>query len=304
MLVQFQRTNPVNMAVQLSLRISLEGGRVTKTIQFDPNTTVFDACRIIRDKFADAVQGQGIESIYSLFTQCSHTFYLLATEYGLFLSDEDNRQGVWLEPGRNLGYYMLRNLDILEYRRKTRTLRVRMLDGAVKTILVDDSQPVSQLMVVICTKIGITNHEEYGLVREEQESQNENQPDNKSNFGTLTLRRKLTGERDRDTKMESLRKKLRTDDEINWVDISKTLREQGIDESETVLLRRKYFFSDQNIDSTDPVQLNLLYVQARDAILDGTHPVTENKACEFAGIQVHIQFGDFNDNKHKPGFLE
>lgn len=47
------------MAAQLSLRISLEGGRVTKTIQFDPNTSVFDACRIIRDKFADAVQGQG-----------------------------------------------------------------------------------------------------------------------------------------------------------------------------------------------------------------------------------------------------
>lgn len=47
------------MAAQLSLRISLEGGRVTKTIQFDPNTTVFDACRIIRDKFAEAVQGQG-----------------------------------------------------------------------------------------------------------------------------------------------------------------------------------------------------------------------------------------------------
>lgn len=42
----------------LSLRIQLEGGRVTKTIQFQPNTTVFDACKIIRDKFAEAVQGQ------------------------------------------------------------------------------------------------------------------------------------------------------------------------------------------------------------------------------------------------------
>lgn len=119
----------------LTLRISLEGGRVTKTIQFDPNTTIFDACRIIREKFADAVQGA-------------------AQEYGLFLSDEDNMQGVWLEQGRNLGYYMLRNQDVLEYRRKLRTLRVRMLDGALKTILVDDSQPVLQLMVVICTKIG------------------------------------------------------------------------------------------------------------------------------------------------------
>lgn len=85
-----------------------------------------------------------------------------------------------------------------------------MLDGAVKTILVDDSQPVSQLMVVICTKIGITNHEEYGLVREENDQQNENLPDNKT--GTLTLRRKVA-EKDRDAKMESLRKKLKTDDE-------------------------------------------------------------------------------------------
>lgn len=132
-----------------------------------------------------------------------------ASEYGLFISDEQNQQGVWLENGRTLGYYILHNQDTLEYRRKLRTLRVRMLDGAVKTILVDDSQPVSQLMVVICTKIGITNHEEYGLVREDNEAQNENFPDNK--FGTLTLRRKFT-EKDRDAKMESLRKKLKTDD--------------------------------------------------------------------------------------------
>ncbi|XP_023303329.1 talin-1 isoform X3 [Lucilia cuprina] len=266
----------------LSLRIQLEGGRVTKTIQFHPNTTIFDACKIIRDKFAEAVQGQ-------------------PSEYGLFMPDEQTQQGVWMENGRTLSYYILHNQDTLEYRRKLRTLRVRMLDGAVKTILVDDSQPVSQLMIVICTKIGITNHDEYGLVREDTESQNENLPDNK--FGTLTLRRKIM-EKDRDTKMESLRKKLKTDDEINWVDVGKTLREQGIDESETVLLRRRFFFSDQNIDSRDPVQLNLLYVQARDAILDGTHPVTQEKACEFAGIQTHIQFGPHNESKHKPGFLD
>lgn len=133
-----------------------------------------------------------------------------ASEYGLFLSDDDSKRGVWLESGRNLGHYLIRNLDVIEYRRKLRTLRVRMLDGAVKTILVDDSQVVSQLMVVICTKIGITNHEEYGLVREENDQQNENLPDNRT--GTLTLRRKFT-EKDRDAKMESLRKKLKTDDE-------------------------------------------------------------------------------------------
>ena len=48
---------------------------------------------------------------------------------------------------------------------------------------------------------------------------------------------------------------------VDWLDHSKTLREQGIDPSETLLLRRKYFFSDQNVDARDPIQLNLLYVQ-------------------------------------------
>ncbi len=48
---------------------------------------------------------------------------------------------------------------------------------------------------------------------------------------------------------------------VLWLDHSKTLREQNIDGNETLLLRRKFFFSDQNVDARDPVQLNLLYVQ-------------------------------------------
>lgn len=50
---------------------------------------------------------------------------------------------------------------------------------------------------------------------------------------------------------------------VNWLDHGRTLREQGVEEHETLLLRRKFFYSDQNVDSRDPVQLNLLYVQVR-----------------------------------------
>lgn len=45
-------------------------------------------------------------------------------------------------------------------------------------------------------------------------------------------------------------------------------------------------------------------LQSRDAILDGTHPVTQEEAIQFAGIQCQIQFGDHIENKHKSGFLE
>ncbi|XP_014674038.1 PREDICTED: talin-2-like [Priapulus caudatus] len=263
--------------VVLSLKISVVERNVSKTIQFDPSTIVYDACRIIREKVAEANIGQ-------------------PADYNLFLADEDVKKGVWLEPSRSLEYYMLRNADLLEYKKKIRTLRVRMLDGSVKTLLVDDSKNVGDLMVTICTRIGITNYDEYSLVRELPEEK-------KEQYATLRKEKEKTlprGER----KMEELRRKLHTDEEINWVDHGKTLREQGVDENETLLLRRKYFFSDQNIDSRDPVQLNLLYVQCRDAIVDGTHPVSQSQATQFAGIQCHIQFGDHVETKHKHGFLD
>jgi talin len=131
-------------------------------------------------------------------------------DYGLFLADEDAKKGVWLESARNLDYYILRNGDLLEYRRKLRTLRVKLLDGTLKTILVDDSLPVINLMVVICAKIGITNHDEYSLVRDIEEDFDNHKL---GNFGTLTLKKRKEEKGEKDTKMNQLRKKLKTDDE-------------------------------------------------------------------------------------------
>ncbi|XP_026996991.1 talin-1 isoform X2 [Tachysurus fulvidraco] len=260
--------------VALSLKIGV--GNVVKTMQFEPSTVVYDACRIIRERVPEAQLGQ-------------------PNDYGLFLSDEDPKKGIWLEAGKALDYYMLRNGDTLEYKKKQRPLKIRMLDGTVKTVMVDDSKIVTDLLMTICARIGITNHDEYSLVRDIGEEKKEEI--------TGTLKRDKTLLRD-DKKMEKLKQKLHTDDELNWLDHGRTLREQGVEETEMLLLRRKFFYSDQNVDSRDPVQLNLLYVQARDDILNGSHPVSFDKACEFAGYQCQIQFGDHNESKHKSGFLD
>ncbi|XP_030575096.1 talin-2 isoform X1 [Archocentrus centrarchus] len=262
--------------VALSLKICVRQCNVVKTMQFEPSTAVYDACRIIRERVPEAQTGQ-------------------ASDYGLFLSDEDPRKGIWLESGRTLDYYMLRNGDILEYKKKQRPQKIKMLDGAVKTIMVDDSKTVGELLVTICSRIGITNYEEYSLIQETVEEKKED--------GMGTLKKDRTLLRD-ERKMEKLKAKLHTDDDLNWLDHSRTFREQGVDENETLLLRRKFFYSDQNVDSRDPVQLNLLYVQARDDILNGSHPVSFDKACEFGGIQAQIQFGPHIEHKHKPGFLD
>lgn len=71
---------------------------------------------------------------------------------------------------------------------------------------------LSTCVMISCQKCilvtGITNHDEYSLVRESLEDEVENKP----NYGTLTLKRKKE-EKERDAKMEQLRKKLKTDDE-------------------------------------------------------------------------------------------
>ena len=49
---------------------------------------------------------------------------------------------------------------------------------------------------------------------------------------------------------------------VNWLEPQQTLREQGLtDETTVVTLRKRFFFSDQNVNANDPVQLRLLYEQ-------------------------------------------
>lgn len=45
--------------VALSLKICVRQCNVVKTMQFEPSTPVYDACRIIRERVPEAQTGQG-----------------------------------------------------------------------------------------------------------------------------------------------------------------------------------------------------------------------------------------------------
>lgn len=42
----------------------------------------------------------------------------------------------------------------MEYKKKQRPQKIRMLDGSVKTVMVDDFKTVGELLVTICSRIG------------------------------------------------------------------------------------------------------------------------------------------------------
>lgn len=78
-----RRRSPQAIAMAtLSLRISIPEKNATKMMQFDPSTSVYDACRIIREKLAEASNmGQRKYPIfYSLYILNSKLFALYRNE--------------------------------------------------------------------------------------------------------------------------------------------------------------------------------------------------------------------------------
>ena len=48
-----------------------------------------------------------------------------------------------------------------------------------------------------------------------------------------------------------------------------------------------------NVNIKNPVEINLLYVQARDGILDGTYPCTVDEACQVCGFILNNHLSEF-----------
>jgi talin len=93
-------------------------------------------------------------------------------------------------------------------------------------------------------------------------------------------------------------------DAQGWLNPEKTLREQGLTEEDFVVLKKKFFVTDQNVDRTDPVQLVMMYTQAAEDILSGKIPCTPEEAAQFGAISMQIKYGNQDPAKHKPGFAK
>ena len=78
-------------------------------MQFDENVVVYDAMRIIRERVPDMARGEGSFERPRPLMIMSLVLHHAASEYGLFKPDEDSVKGRWLEQGKTLGYYLLKN---------------------------------------------------------------------------------------------------------------------------------------------------------------------------------------------------
>ncbi|KAI3637909.1 hypothetical protein MIR68_004558 [Amoeboaphelidium protococcarum] len=248
----------------ISLKVLIADQGTTKTLQFDGRMTISEVCKDIKERLGDKTSG--------------------ATDHGIYYPFLTK----WLASNRTLDFYDLKSGDSVEYKKKHRPLRVKLMDETMKTVLVDDSQTVQEMTEAICKRIGIANFDEYSL-------QLDNADGVQTSSGSEKTLKKSTRAGDDKEKMAS---------GDRWLSPEKSLPEQGVAEADILLLKKKFFFSDQNIDRNDPIQLNLLFVQSRDMIVSGQHPCNMEEASQLAALQCQVQYGNHEPDKHKPGFIK
>ena len=113
-----------------------------------------------------------------------------------------------------------------------------------------------------------------------------------------------------DKKYSKYRENLTTDEDFNWLNPVQTLREQGVQDNEELILRRRYFYSDQYIEESDPKQLKLLYEQCKEGILGGTQVIAQQAASahtsveKLAACQTFIEYGPYIQGKNLDSALE
>jgi len=90
-----------------------------------------------------------------------------------------------------------------------------------------------------------------------------------------------------------------------WLIEDKTLYEQEIKDDDILVFCIKYFNTVFNVDRDDPMLLHLVYIQSVNAVVNGKYdPLQRGEAVDLAAVEMQINHGNHDPNKHKPGFLE
>jgi talin len=221
----------------MSINLKVTCGEQVKTMRLTSAMSVSEAC-------AQLARKMGIDGV----------------DHGLFQPGEGKRPARWLRADRTLGFYDLKNDDSLVYKKKHRPLKVLIVDGAQRTVIIDDSAVVADIVTTIGRKMALRNPEEYSLQRSSKDRA--------------------------------------------WLNPQKTLAEQAVSATDSVVLRKKWFVTDSEVSEDDPVQLHLIYSQGQTDIVAGHHYLKDEEACLFAALQCQVQFGNYNGSIHVPGFLK
>ena len=247
--------------IQLTVNFIVDGSNdsIEKKYRFPPSISILDATKEIRERYP----GDSGKD-YALFlpdpiVEVDDPKEKKKKDKKKKKDDEPEkpkaRTGIWLRINRTLESYDIASGDTVWFRKKHRVIKAKTADEASKSVIVDLSQPVKDVIAKIGAKYGLEVTDEYAIQFEGSK---------------------------------------------RWLKNAKTLTEQG-DPDQVIVLKKRFYVNDSKLDPSQAVQLHLSYIQGRESIVEGNHPVTRDEAVMFAALQAQAEVGPFNPETRKHG---
>jgi talin len=145
----------------ISLKVNMRSIGNTKTMRFVGEMSISEVAKEIREKVPNA--GGNDHSIFQPGTVTQKPRWL-RVEKTLRFYDLQSGVTITLDPPYppNLFIPLLLQMEI-EYKKKHRQLKVRLLDETVRTFLIDESATVAALTEHVGYKMGIKSPEEFSF---------------------------------------------------------------------------------------------------------------------------------------------
>ncbi|KNC46585.1 fimbrin [Thecamonas trahens ATCC 50062] len=198
----------------------------------------------------------------------------------------------FLKREQTLRFYDIVNLDELTYKSKMRPLRVELMDGSIKTVMIDMSAPTKDLVALVCEKNGIANPAEFAFQVSLTEEQKEAEAKRQKEVAKIRAKAGL------DTSFSGTKIVSKKGIDEDWLSADQTLAQCGVLPEYSVLLKKKFFFSDASVDTSDPLTLSLLFNQYQDDVANGNLPVARDEAILLAALSAQVTLGDHAPGKH------
>ncbi|KAH3746014.1 actin binding protein [Pelomyxa schiedti] len=192
-------------------------------------------------------------------------------DHGLFQMASEKFHNRYLLPTKTLGFYDLRNDDEVIFRKKTRAQKIKTIDENVRTVLVDDSKPAATIVQTMCERLSVKNWEEFSLQQEVTIEPGKAPPPPAVWNGPA---------------VPSM-----------WVDSTKSLFEQDISDTVLLIMKKRFFATDDQIDLTIPMAVHLVYLQLKSAIEEGSYPCQKDEGILLAAMRAQVQLHDYDPNK-------
>lgn len=90
-------------------------------------------------------------------------------------------------------------------------------------------------------------------------------------------------------------------DEIQWLNPTKTVEQSSLTEKDVLTFRVKYFKN--YLKHVDPVSISLYYEQIKSEIMSGRYTCPKKLCIKLMALQMQIVSGDFNRGTHRKNFI-